>query len=376
MQGRGSAVNHAWRGCSRATAIVLATVLLAGAVGCAEPPPEEPAVVEEVDSGFDVTSLRWDPPVLEDHLPGLVGWSRLNPADPGGLVAIPESGEPVTLWEAPAEDGVLCLPLAVDAADPRMLVAVTSPGETGGQVTSLVLLGPDGDAQLLETPEGYEGVLSATFVGDGVVAVVSHATSETFETLPGTFTTSGAWEPLTLEGEVPEYQFIERVTAVPGTDAVALLLKTPGGTGDRDDEALVLARYEGDTLVTFTTAFRDDSLPGASPLWGSEGVVFARTWRVVDGAPVVDLVTAVWADGSWTERVLLEAAEIASGIETGQVAAQAEDGTLWVRSVGTGDHAEGGSLLRLDAQAATATDTGTGLAGVDWFAWLGGTGDR
>ncbi|MBN2248649.1 MAG: hypothetical protein JW733_08110 [Coriobacteriia bacterium] len=369
-------MSSVWRRRSRATVIMLAGVLLAGTVGCAEPLPEEPAVVEEADSGFDVTSLRWDPSAVEGHLPGLVGWSRLNAADPGGLVAIPESGEPVTLWEAPAEDGVLYLPLAVDATGPRMLVAVTSKGETGDEVTSLVLLGPDGDAQLLETPEGYEGVLSATFVGEGVIAVVSHATSETFETLPGTFTTSGAWEPLALEGEVPAYQFIERVTTVPDTDAVALLLKTPGGTGDRDDEALVLAKYEGGTLVTFTTAFRDDSLPGASPLWGSEGVVFPRTWRVADGAPVVDLVTAVWADGEWTERVLLEAAAIASGIETGQVATQAEDGTLWVRSAGTGDHAEGGSLLRLDAQATTATEMGTGLAGVDWFVWLGGMGDR
>jgi hypothetical protein len=238
-----------------------------------------------------------------------------------------------------------------------------------------MLLGADASVEELPMPEGYEGVIGAAFAADGrPLVVVYHGTMETFETQLGTYTDDGVWQPVTIDGDLPEYQFVERIAAVPGTDVIGLVLKTPGGTGDRDDEALVLARLEGLALTSYTAAFRDDALTGATPLWGTAGVVYPRMPSVVGLPDVVDLVRVEWNAGAWTETVVAEGLPLASGVETGIVAAQAPTGRYWVRMVEEGPHGAGAMLGELDPVEDMLTPTSLELSGIDWFAWFEASG--
>jgi hypothetical protein len=357
--------------------MMAALVGVAGIGGCSGPVADgDTGPSAEVSDGFDVSSLTWDPELVAANTPGLVGWQRSGPADPGTLVALsPEGGAVTPLWSAPDAEGVSCVPHAVDGESRRMLLEVLRADGVGPAGTSLVMLGADGATTVLVPPEGYEGISSATFVGGRALVVVDHATPSTFDTLIGMYSDEGVWQEVPLRGTVPEHQFVEWVVAVPGTDVFAVLLKTPGGTGDRDDDALVLARLSDDGLLVHTDGFPDDSLPGASPLYGVEGVVYPRTWRVVDGSPVVDLVRARWTGTDWEEQVVVEAGAIASGIETGQVSAQDSDGVLWVRSVAEG--AGSPVLLSLDPAIEGAEPMPTALVmdSIDWFTWVD-AGDR
>ncbi|HZL05303.1 MAG TPA: hypothetical protein VFE45_07770, partial [Coriobacteriia bacterium] len=138
-------------------------------------------------------------------------------------------------------------------------------------------------------------------------------------------------------------------------------------------EALVLATIEGDTLEVYTPAFFDDSLPSAVPLDGDEGAVYARTWREVAGRAVVDVVRARFNGTEWEEAVLLEDAAVASGVETGQVAASASDGTLWLRSAGRsadGGSAAGERLLRLEPGSGAPEPTPVDVSQVLAWWWV------
>jgi hypothetical protein len=251
-----------------------------------------------------------------------------------------------------------------------MLIEVNYVGAGNSLVTGLVMMGPDGTSREMELPEGYESVSSATFVGGRALVVAYHATQTTFETQIGVFSEAGEWQSVSLEGPLPDHQFVEWVASAPGIDGVAVLLKVPGGVGDRDDDALVFARFESGVLRAYTDAFMDDSLPAASPLYAAEGVVYPRTWREVDGVPVVDLIVARWNGTAWDEETVLADGAIASGIETGHVAAQGADGALWIRSAP--DDAGRATLMRLEGSAAKPQPTATVLDSIDWFAWIDG----
>jgi hypothetical protein len=345
--------------------VVSIAALLSGCTGEAVQSVEGPAA--EGTEPPEATTLTWDPSVVLPAEPGLVGWSRAGAKDVGALVSIsPDSAGFDVLWQPPEGSGVIHTPLALDAESRKMLLEVMPDDAIGGQAVGLVMLEPDGSARELELPAGYEGISSATFVDGRALVVVNHATSETFDTLIGLYSESGAWQPVDLAGPLPDHQFVEWAVAVPGTDSVAVLLKVPGGTGDRDDDALVLTRLDGGTLSAYTDAFMDDSLPGASTLYGDEGVLYPRTWREVDGAPVVDLVIARWNGSAWDE-VVFETPGIASGIETGRVAAQGPDGTLWLRS----EPADAGMrLASMREGAADTVPTDVSMDSIDWFTWV------
>lgn len=314
-------------------------------------------------------SLAWDATALRDAAASLVGW-RTSVGDHGSLVLLSDSDAPDTVWSAPGPG--YGGPLAIDATEPLVVLAgeAGTPAAGGTAVDALVILRPDGTVSSHDLPAEF-GSLSGATISQGRVLVLAHrATTETYDTALFALGDDGAWQPVRLEGDVPAHQFVERAVAVPQTDSLAVVLKTEGGTGDRDDEALVLARLTGDELVVYSAPFADDALPGIAPLWAEEGVVFPRTWRVVDGAPVLDIVVARWDGESWQERAVLEDADVASGVETGMAVTAGSEGVLWLRSAPSGAHGEGAQLLRLPEGAAAPESTGVDLSDVGWFAWV------
>jgi hypothetical protein len=357
------------RGTAVALALVLALAasLMLGPGGCApkgpveaEPPGAAPAPA--------VAPTEWEPDALSAVMPGLVGW-RATAAGGGELVGISPEGTATVVWAAPVADGgVSYTAIAVDADGPQVLCAGAE-AQTGA-VRSLLLLRADGRVEELAMPEGFDGVTSGTFVSGRPLAVLTHATSTEYTSQIGTFSDGGAWQPVELTGRLPDYQFVERIALVPDTDAVAVVLKTPGGPGDRDDEALVLARFEGGALTAYTEAFRDDALVGAMPLWGAEGVVYPRTPSRVGLEGVVDLVRAVWTGTAWQEEVVTEGAPLATGIETGIVAVQDPSGLYWVRQAGEGPHGAGTTLASFDVARDMIVPYSADLSDIDWFVWL------
>lgn len=339
---------------ARTAAAVAAAVVLVSVWGCAGDvrTPEQPTNGGEPPMAVapELAEIRWDPEAVASVAPALVGWRE---GAAGSLVALTEgfatSDGVREVWRAPA--GLEVDLVALDATGSRaaMLVTVADAKTPYGHRRALALADAGGTWEV-RFPEGFD-FSSAAFAPDGrlvVVAVELGATSVT-STL-GVIAPDGAWQPVTLGGEVPVHHFVERVMAVEGTDAIALVLKTPGTPADRDDEAVVLATLADTTLEVYTPPFFDDSLPSAVPLNGDEGVVYARTWREVAGRSVIDLMRARFDGAGWEEVALLEDAGVANGIETGQIAACGNDGTLWLRLAGTpanGGVAQGERLLRL-----------------------------
>lgn len=359
-----------------ALALGSASIALLFAGACVPKSREEPApeATQGQAPSFDQTTQTWDPAALVRATPGLLGWQSAEEGG-GALVALSPDTTTTVIWSSAPGEGVASTALAVDPNRPRVLCAVSAVDGVTPVVPSLLLLGDDASVEQLPMPEGYEGIVGATFAADGrPLVAVYRATAETFETQLGTYTQDGAWQPATVEGDLPEFQFVERIAAVPGTDAIALVLKTPGGTGERDDEALVLARLEGLALTSYTPAFRDDALVGASPLRDAVGVVYPRTPGAGGLPDAVDLVRVEWSAGAWTETAVAEGLPIASGVETGLVAAQDPTGTYWVRTRDDGPHGTGSFLARFDPATGALTPTSLGLVGIDWFAWFEASG--
>ncbi len=332
---------------ARTAAAVVAAVVLGSACGCGDGPPSpgppaqggsESAVVAP-----ELARIRWEPEALAGVAPALVGWRE---GATGSLVALTEgyltSEDVREVWRAPEGLSLDLVALDATGAHAAMIVTVADTEPPSGRRRALALADRAGTREV-RLPDGFD-FSSAAFTPDGRLVVVAAELSATsVESTLGVAAADGAWQPITVAGEVPVHQFVERVMAVEGTDALALVLKTPGTPANRDDEALVLATLADTTLEVYTPAFFDDSLPSAVPLDGDEGVVYARTWREVLGRSAIDLVRARFDGAEWEEAVLREDAGIASGIETGQIAACAPDGTLWLRSAGT--PADGGTAL-------------------------------
>lgn len=353
-----------------ACGLAVAVLLVAG--GCAPVSSKAPAASADQQPGsFDPATAVWNPSALAGAAPGLIGW-RSSSSGGGALVAFTDEATETVVWSAAPKDGTGLLVVAVDPLAPRVLCAAVSADQSVG---SLVLLDADGTVEELPMPEGYEGVIGAVFVADGrPLVVVYHTTTETFDTQLGVYERNGTWRPVSLAGELPEHQFVERIHQVPATDAVALVLKTPGGEGDRDDEALVLARLEGEKLVSYTAAFRADALVGATPLWGVEGVSYPSPSNADEPIGPMDLIQVAWNGRTWVETPVAQGLALASGVETGLVTAHAPDGTFWVRSVGKGPHGLGTSLASIEPKGVGLVSTGLDLTDIDWFAWHENTG--
>lgn len=363
---------------ARTAAAMVAAVVLGSACGCGDGSraPEQPAGGAGVPTAVapELARIRWRPEALADVAPAVVGW-REEAA--GSLVALTEgfatSDGVREVWRAP--EGLSLDLVALDATGSRaaMLVTVADAELPLGQRRALALADAEGTREV-RLPDGFD-FSSAAFAPDGRLAVVAAELSATsVESTLGVAAADGTWQPVTVAGEVPVHHFVERVMAVEGTDALALVLKTPGTPANRDDEALVLATLADTTLEVYTPAFFDDSLPSAVPLDGDEGVVYARTWREVSGHSVTDLVRARFDGAGWGEAALLEDAGVASGIETGQIAVCAPDGTLWLRSAGTpadGGAAQGERLLKLAPGSVVPEQTPVDLGEILGWWWVG-----
>jgi len=72
----------------------------------------------------------------------------------------------------------------------------------------------------------------------------------------------------------------------------------------------------------------------------------------------------------WTETAVLEAAPIATGIQTGGVVAHSSSGTYWLRSAVSTDPPAGPVLDRLDPGMSAPMPTAVDLSDVEWFTWL------
>jgi hypothetical protein len=362
---------------ARTAVALVAAVVLGSALGCSDGPraPEQQADGGSVSVTLapELARIRWKPQALAAVAPALVGW-REGAAN--SLVALTEgfatSDGVREVWRAP--DGLAIDLVALDATGGRaaMLVTVADGGLPSGQRRALALADADGTREV-RLPDGFD-FASATFSPGGrLVVVAAELGATSVESTLGVAAGDGRWQPIAVAGELPVHHFVERVMTVEGTDALALVLKTPGTPADRDDEAVVLATLTNVTLEVYTPAFFDDSLPSAIPLDGDEGVVYARTWREVSGRPVVDLVRARFDGTQWEEAALLEDTGIASGIETGQIAACAADGTLWLRSAGT--HANGGAeqgerLLRLAPRSSAPEPTSVDVGQTPAWWWV------
>jgi len=277
------------------------------------------------------------------------------------------------IWRAPDELGSRQIyVMAVDPKGDGMVAELYSEEETGEPYQRVVLFTEDGTAVEMPIPEDREGVSAVAYCDAGVLAVAYRATLEEFQTTVGLVKPGEGWTTLELSGDVPEHQFVESITARPGSDMVGLVLKVPGGPGDRDDDLLVLARIEGTRLTVVTPPYHDDSLPGAQPLMTSDGVVFMRLWPIVDGRWTPTLMAVSWDGASWIEREVLPPGTVAAGPETGQAAAQEPSGAFWVRDAGSGAHGQSSRLNRLEPGASQLDPTDVDLSEVGWFGWVEG----
>ncbi len=317
---------------------------------------------------FDVASLEWEPATLEQAMPALVGWEQPVGDAPGRLVALAEGDEPTVLWQTPDEQDLWIRIEEVDPDGPQM-VGVGSAGVPDGRNGHALVFRSDGSVESLSFPEGYEGMADVAFMGRDILVVAYHATREAFTTVLGAVDAEGTWHHLTLEGELPEYQFVERLAVLPGTDTVGLVLKTPGGTGNRDDDALVLARREGSALKVVSGVYRDDSLVGCVPLRDGEGVAFGRTWSG-DGASRSSYVRAEWTGSEWIESELASPEEAPVPVEMGEVITQDSTGAYLVRRAENDADRATSHMVRLKGAGSAPEPVGVDLTDIVWYVWL------
>ncbi len=352
-----------------AACLGLTALLLAGCSG-----PDGAEVGEVEAQLFDPLEMTWSPHSLANAAPCLVGWRSEGAS--GALVTLSGPTPAEVLWRTPAQAGPLYMRLiAVDPAGSCMAGEVYS-DEWGAEPAQRVLLfEPDGSVRDLPRPDGYEGVSDVVFCDAGALAIAYHATLDEFQTTLGLVAPGGQWRQLTLEGDVPPHQFIESLSARPGSDLVGLVLKTAGDVDDRDEGLLVLARLEDSKLTVVTPPFCDDSLPGAQPLLDADGVVYARLWSTKEGVSAPTLMRVEWNGAEWVETEILAPGAVAAGPETGQAVAQGLDGGYWIRDAKGDAHGEGSTLLHLAPGAIAPEPAGVDISGVDWFSWVEGPTD-
>lgn len=360
---------HRHRPPCRAIALLLAAVLLASLslVGCTR---------DESDDADQNTQpvpeeMTWQPQLLAEAAPCLVGWRTSADGSAGELVVLNDGSERDAIWRTPLASGTAFLHVdGVDVDGSRMVGSLYTqvPGQEAQMQT--LLFGTDGKVTEMARPDGFEGTADVAFVDGGVVALVYHATVDQFLTALGLVGSDGSWQSLVLEGEVPSHQFVESIVTSPGSDLVGLVLKLPGGEGDRDDDMFVLARLEERALVVVTPPYYDDSVVGAQPLWGADGIVFARMWTKQDGAFAPSVVRVEWDGSVWTEREVVASGLLQIGIESGQAVTSDSRGGYWLRSSGSDPHGVGSELRHLSAGSAIPEATGVDLSTVSWFAWV------
>lgn len=349
--------------------LLLGVSLAVIAVGCASDGDGETVPASQWESA----GITWSPDALAGVTPGLVGWRSPNDEVAGRLVTVGASE--TVLWESPAPEDAWVQLMSV-RADGHQMIGYLDDGRPGGSdVGRTVLFREDGSVVVLPVPEGYEAIQSATFVDDGILVVAYHATNEEFATTVGLVSSDGGWQDVTIQGDLPDHQFVDRVELLPATGTVAIVLKLPGGTGDRDDSALVLGTLDDGMLTVFTTALLDDALPGIEPLQDGEGVTYVRTWNMVSDAWRPLLVAAEWDGSAWQERVLTEPGDLAVDMEGGTMVAHSPTGDYWVRMSSHAEFQGESTLMRLASGAAEFEPTGIDLTGVDWFEWVAPVGE-
>lgn len=327
------------------------------------------------EQGFDPLAMTWSPRALSDAAPCLVGWRSTGGRGSLEVLSGDTPGDPV-IWRSPADSDAPYFELMeVSPRGDGMVGALYSDDWGTEYLQRVVLFEPDGSVHDMSLPEGFEGVADVAYCDAGLLAVADHATVESYETTLGIVGSDGRWTALTLAGEVPTHQFIESLTARPGSDLIGLVLKAAGGTGNRDEGMLVFARLAGSTLTVVTPPFADDSLPGAAPLLAADGVTYVRMWSGDSAALPPRMMSVEWSGTAWVEREVVPAGSVGAGPETGQAIAQDPEGGYWLRNASTDAHGQTSTLLHLLPGASKPEPTGVDLGGVDWFTWVQGAKD-
>lgn len=319
----------------------------------------------EPKASLNGLTLAWNPKDVAAAGSCLVGWRSGSDAH-GLLVVLDPDGGSNVLWEAPLGQP----PVQIEDIAPngtQMLGSVVE-GEYGRTTTRHIIFRSDGGGEVLPLPKGFEDIADAGFMGEDLLVLARHATAEDYSTQLGVVGVDGRWNDLTISGQVPDHWFIESFVTFPGSDVVGLVLKIGSGTGDRDDDAIVLAKRSGTDLQVFTPAYADDALPGCEPLWNGQGVVFGKP-STEPASDAAAYVRVVWTGTEWVESIIAPTTST-SIIEQGDVIAEDTAGNFWVRSTGSGGHEATSTLLRVPNGTSTPQDTGIDATGVEWFRWI------
>lgn len=343
-------------------ALLALIALTFSATGCSPAPEPQP----KAPSGFDVNSLRWHPEKLAAARPSLVAWRYANDAH-GVLVALDAGAENAVLWEAPSTQTLIQLEDV--APDGTQMVARVTPDLNDLSTVRHVVYRPDGSVDELPMPEGFEDFQDVGFMGQDVLLLAYHATREEFASKLGVVGTDGRWRDFEIVGDLPEYWFLDSFVTLPGKDVVGLVLKTQGGSDNRDDDVLVLAKRQGTRLEVFTTPYGEDSLPGCEPLRTGQGVAFGRVWNDNMSSDATVYVRAEWTGTAWAESVIAPTT-FSSIIERGDVLAEGPAGDFWLRSAANAGHGTESTLLRLSAGSSAPVDTGIDATDIAWFCWI------
>lgn len=313
----------------------------------------------------EASGRSWNPVVVEGARPALVAWRSPNDGEAGRLMKLSEDSSGTTLWEPDAQEAHAQL---VDIAPDGSQMVGWMWRDASGEGEAVWFLG-DGTTRTIDLPKGFESIGGVGFYEEGLLVLTSKTGPDQIQTKIGLIDPHGQWKDCTLSGDIPEHWYIESMACLPNTEVVALVLRIGSGTGNRDDDALVLARRNGTDLNVFTTPYAEDSLPGCVPLRTAEGVAFARTWSDNPASDATVFVSAIWSGSEWNESVLAPT-NFLSVIERGDVIAQDSAGGFWLRSAGGQGHEAQSSLQYLAPGSTSPRDTGIDVKDIWWFRWI------
>lgn len=352
----------------------IATLALCGSLGFVAGCGGLPLRIEAPEpgaEGFDPLTMTWSPASLAAAVPALVGWRAQADGSGGELRVLSQNSLPdPVIWRTPAEFTEGRLEIVEVAPDGSRMIGVL-PADAGGDTlrTRMLLFDQSGAVQELAPPAGFDGFSDVAFVPGGVLAIAARASSDP-RTEVGRFDAEGRWQPFAIVGDLREYQTVEACLTRPGSDLVGLVLKLPGGAGNRDDGMFVLARVAEGALRVVTPAFYDDALLGSQALWDGNGVVYARLWHTPEGVLAPAFVRIEWGGVSWVERELVPAGTIALDVDAEQAIVHDALGGYWVRSAPDA-HLQGTTLLYVPAEGGLAP-TGIDVSSITWFGWVQG----
>ena len=347
-----------------------ASLVTAGCVRSPEPvkpaaTPQKPGVTPEE---------QWDRDALAAAQPCLLA---LRDGPDASLTAVDLAGRVVAdnVWLPPAATSTLLLD--AEPHGPRVALSVDSASsDAPADVRDrLFVLDKDGAVRTASEPTtAFPLVSSAVFLDTGdLLWLRRRETQSSIDTTMGvTDIRRGTVTPVVLDGSWPSYRFVAGLTPLGGASAVAVVLKTDGTPGPRDDFAVVMADYQNGRLISRSSAYRDDSLftLGSGPRPGT--LVYARA-KDEESSRADELIELVLSGDTWTPRILLRNAGCDPGFDYQHVCGAGPNGSVLYRSAIDPQTDSGSAILRMLPSGSTdPRDTGVVVStvGNQWL-WLG-----